>query len=76
MSDTRDLELIKSLQSQITFLQQTVNSLSERVRRLESGRLLNPSVPLNPTIPLFPFPNTLNLGKKIDFKKDLGNTNF
>jgi len=70
MSDTRDLELIKSLQSQITFLQQTVNSLSERVRRLESGRLLNPSVPL------FPFPNTLNLSKRIDVNKDLGNTNF
>jgi hypothetical protein len=68
MSDTRDLELIKSLQSQITFLQQTVNSLSERVRRLESGRLLSPSVPL------FPFP--LNLSNKLDLKKDHGNNSF
>lgn len=68
MSDTRDLELIKSLQSQIIFLQQTVNSLSERVKRLEGRGLLNPSVPL------FPFP--LNLSNKLDLKKDLCNNSF
>jgi hypothetical protein len=59
---TLDTQLLKSLQSQITFLQQTVNSLSERVRCLENKR----------TFPTFPNPNPypITFGKSLDFKKD------
>ena len=66
MSDSKDLELIKSLQSQITFLQQTVNNLSERVRYLENKDLN----PIKPVIPLFPFTNGVTLGNNINLKKD------
>jgi hypothetical protein len=61
-------KLIESLQSQITFLQQTIVELRQRVQRLEN----NTKVPNPFPQPLFPFPGPQLLNK--DFKKTFKNS--
>lgn len=56
-------KLIESLQSQITFLQQTVNELRMRVQKLENKNNKNP----NPyPQPIFPFPLGSIINNKLD----------
>lgn len=56
-------KLIESLQSQITFLQQTVNELRMRVQRLENNNNKGP----NPyPQPIFPFPLGSIINNKLD----------
>jgi hypothetical protein len=56
-NSNNNIELIKALQSQITFLQQTVTELTRRVNNLERNRTKPPIYPE----PCFPF------GPKINF---------
>ncbi len=63
-------KLIDSLQSQITFLQQTIVELRQRVQRLENKNNFNYPSPFPSPSP-FPGPNLLNKDFTSTFKNSL-----
>ena len=63
-------KLLESLQSQITFLQQTIVELRQRVQQLENNtRIKYPNPNPNPFPFPFPGPNLSNKDFKSSFKK-------